>query len=308
MKIAVVTPLAWKSLPSRVSELSRKISALLPEKVSIDVIQRPVGQIPLDAHGRPQKAWLKKTLALDGYDGACLLFDRSHAPDLKLIKGFYVRDQGYLEFWVCSKEKTKDKSYFGNLRFERTFAHELAHGLYDWTGHTVSEDESRAIPGRDSTHYWDSKVGKCEEAYREIARAWPKPKKPSPVPEPKGNLEGVDPRLADFSRRLAKTMAELGKPVFVFEGFRSMERQAELYAQGRTKPGKIVTHAKPGESLHNTGRAVDIIFEKTLWSNPETDWQLLGMMGEALAKSMGLPITWGGRWKGIPDRPHWEIA
>lgn len=305
MKIAVVTPLAWKSLPSRVSELSRKISALLPEKVSIDVIQRPVGQIPLDAHGRPQKAWLKKTLALDGYSGACLLFDRSHAPDLKLIKGFYVRDQGYLEFWVCSKEKTKDKSYFGNLRFERTFAHELAHGLYDWTGHTVSEDESRAIPGRDSTHYWDSKVGKCEEAYREIAKAWPKREKPAPAPASwEANL---DPKLVRIARSTIGAMAELGKPVRVVEGFRSMERQAELYAQGRTKPGKIVTNAKPGESLHNRGRAVDLCFVKTGYSAPPEDWKLLG----TLAKSFG--AKWGGDWSpkdanGLGwDCPHLEV-
>ena len=33
--------------------------------------------------------------------------------------------------------------------------------------------------------------------------------------------------------------------------YRSTEEQAELYTQGRTMPGRIVTNAKPGESKHN---------------------------------------------------------
>lgn len=40
---------------------------------------------------------------------------------------------------------------------------------------------------------------------------------------------------------------------------RSYGEQNELYAQGRTKPGKIVTKAKGGESAHNFGCAFDIV-------------------------------------------------
>ena len=38
---------------------------------------------------------------------------------------------------------------------------------------------------------------------------------------------------------------------------RSIEYQNELYAQGRTKPGKIVTKAKGGSSFHNYFLAFD---------------------------------------------------
>jgi len=45
--------------------------------------------------------------------------------------------------------------------------------------------------------------------------------------------------------------------VYIYEGFRSNERQDELYAQGRTTEGRIVTNALPGQSFHNYGRAID---------------------------------------------------
>ena len=41
---------------------------------------------------------------------------------------------------------------------------------------------------------------------------------------------------------------------------RTWDEQADIYAQGRTKPGKIVTFAKPGDSMHNYGFAEDIVF------------------------------------------------
>lgn len=40
---------------------------------------------------------------------------------------------------------------------------------------------------------------------------------------------------------------------------RTFKEQEELYALGRTKPGKIVTNARAGRSWHNYGLAVDIV-------------------------------------------------
>lgn len=40
---------------------------------------------------------------------------------------------------------------------------------------------------------------------------------------------------------------------------RTISEQNELYAQGRTKPGKVVTFAKGGQSMHNYGLAIDIV-------------------------------------------------
>lgn len=40
---------------------------------------------------------------------------------------------------------------------------------------------------------------------------------------------------------------------------RTFAEQDGLYAQGRSKPGKIVTKAKGGQSYHNYGLAIDIV-------------------------------------------------
>ena len=40
---------------------------------------------------------------------------------------------------------------------------------------------------------------------------------------------------------------------------RTFAEQDVLYAQGRSKPGKVVTNAKGGQSYHNYGLAIDIV-------------------------------------------------
>lgn len=40
---------------------------------------------------------------------------------------------------------------------------------------------------------------------------------------------------------------------------RTLKEQADIFAQGRTKPGPIVTKARPGRSYHNYGLAIDIV-------------------------------------------------
>lgn len=42
-------------------------------------------------------------------------------------------------------------------------------------------------------------------------------------------------------------------------GYRTYGEQMQIWAQGRTNPGKIVTQAKGGESAHNFGLAVDFV-------------------------------------------------
>lgn len=59
--------------------------------------------------------------------------------------------------------------------------------------------------------------------------------------------------------------------VRITEVKRSPDRQAELYAQGRTKPGKIVTNAPPGSSYHEYGLAADFVL---LIDGKEINWDV----------------------------------
>lgn len=99
--------------------------------------------------------------------------------------------------------------------------------------------------------------------------------------------------------------------VRITQSFRSIEEQENLYAFGRTKPGKKVTNAKAGQSIHNYGLAVDIclmIDGKTAswdtakdWDNDEVaDWY------ECIKIFAKYGWNWGGNWKTFKDLPHFE--
>lgn len=118
---------------------------------------------------------------------------------------------------------------------------------------------------------------------------------------PKNNKEAVQ----EFDMRCTQLMQLMKKwnaPIYLTDGFRSLQEQADLYALGRTKPGKIVTKAKPGSSAHNYGLARDYCFLLPHGKITYTgDWNLLGKA----CKQVGL--SWGGSWLRFKDRPHCEF-
>lgn len=92
---------------------------------------------------------------------------------------------------------------------------------------------------------------------------------------------------------------------------RTDKEQNELYAQGRTTPGKKVTNAKGGQSYHNYGLAFDIcliINGKTAsWDTVKdfdgdkvSDWHEV----VTIVKKYGW--EWGGDWKQFKDAPHFQ--
>jgi len=92
---------------------------------------------------------------------------------------------------------------------------------------------------------------------------------------------------------------------------RSNKEQDALYAQGRTKPGRIVTNAKGSQSWHNPPAvlAFDIVmlldkdgngtFETASY-NVDKHW----MKVTNYFKSKGW--EWGGDFKSIKDSPHFQ--
>lgn len=71
-------------------------------------------------------------------------------------------------------------------------------------------------------------------------------------------LVGLHERFQMAARYALQVFDEAGLEPIVTEGVRSPERQAQLYAQGRTSPGQIVTNARPWESAHQYGLAIDV--------------------------------------------------
>lgn len=91
---------------------------------------------------------------------------------------------------------------------------------------------------------------------------------------------------------------------------RTFAEQDAIYAQGRTKAGKIVSNAKGGLSMHNYGLAVDIVLivdgkeaswdvKKDFDGDGKADWQEI----VTIFKQYGW--EWGGDWKFV-DAPHFQ--
>lgn len=97
---------------------------------------------------------------------------------------------------------------------------------------------------------------------------------------------------------------------------RTIAEQDALYAQGRTRPGKIVTNARGGMSYHNYGLAIDIVlvvdtdgngsYDRAAWDT-KTDFDGDGKSDwiEVVTIFKQHGWTWGGDWK-FYDAPHFE--
>jgi hypothetical protein len=116
-------------------------------------------------------------------------------------------------------------------------------------------------------------------------------------------IETLHPKVKDKAREfINRVEKELGIKLRVTSGFRTWKEQDELYAQGRTKAGSIVTNAKGGQSNHNFGTAIDvvpIVGGKADWNTKR--WNDIAKVG----KEVG--FVWGGDWKGLVDKPHFEM-
>jgi hypothetical protein len=113
---------------------------------------------------------------------------------------------------------------------------------------------------------------------------------------------GLDPAFVTKIKQLRAMAFEEGIPLALKEGYRTPERQAQLYAQGRTAPGAIITYAKPGQSRHQHRRAMDVVPLKD--GKPDEESPHWGRIGE-LGKSLGL--VWGGDFQRLNDRFHFEL-
>ncbi len=126
--------------------------------------------------------------------------------------------------------------------------------------------------------------------------------------DPRGIISGLHPTLQSKVRALVENAHKRGLNIQVFEGMRSIERQNALYAQGRDAQGnvvdasKIVTKVKGGNSHHNYGVAVDVVFHGDKPWGEHHDWAGLGKSGEEAG------LEWGGSWKGFVDRPHFQLS
>lgn len=140
-------------------------------------------------------------------------------------------------------------------------------------------------------------------------------------------ISDLDPQLQHLARALLARCRGAGIDVLIYCTFRSGIEQDAEYAKGRTRPGKIVTWARAGQSQHNVmsgglpaARAFDcapLRNGRIVWgtsgdgidddpSDDHTDdlelWQRVGVIGRSLG------LEWAGDWpKPKREFPHFQL-
>lgn len=118
------------------------------------------------------------------------------------------------------------------------------------------------------------------------------------------SLDDLRPEVRPQVDAFLAAAAAAGVDVLVTCTLRSKDEQADLYAQGRTSPGHIVTDAQAGQSAHNYGLAIDIVpmvNGKPDWNGHDPVWMQLGELGQAAG------LEWAGE-PGFPfqEEPHFQ--
>lgn len=113
------------------------------------------------------------------------------------------------------------------------------------------------------------------------------------------NSRNIDDLRPDISLNAKLWLAECrakGLDVEISNTVRDNEYQAYLYAQGRTRPGNIVTNGKT-TTFHGAGLAIDFYSKSKGWSDHEF---FVGCA--AIAKKYG--FSWAGDWTKFIEYCH----
>lgn len=115
-------------------------------------------------------------------------------------------------------------------------------------------------------------------------------------------ISDLTPAMQVLCNQFIASCKSAGIDVIITSTLRDFEKQNQLYAQGRTTPGKIVTNAKGGQSVHNFGAAFDFC----VLTNGKADWNNTEKFKKCGAIGMALGLDWGGAWLSFKDLPHFQ--
>ena len=127
------------------------------------------------------------------------------------------------------------------------------------------------------------------------------------------DVKQLHPTLQCAHAEIVRRGNALGHLIGVNQTYRSIAYQNELYAQGRTTPGPIVTYATGGNSAHNYRLAFDVhrLDPRPAWytsaMNSITPWVFYN--GDKwFDKVAAIWVAMGGKWGGSNDGPHMEFT
>lgn len=125
-------------------------------------------------------------------------------------------------------------------------------------------------------------------------------------------MRGIDKLHPELQACVNKFLAECKKQglnVLITETLRTQKEQEALYAQGRTKPGNIVTNCKGFESPHCWGVAFDFCrnVKGKEYDNNDGFFDKVGKIAKTIFDNTEYDLYWGGDFRTFVDKPHVEM-
>ena len=309
MKALILTnsenTLKWRSLTSKLKVIEGALNSGKNADFTVDI--HAVSHTPMVVNHRIVHNWLNQMIApffKQGYDLLPFHMTMSQKKEFGIqasLRGANPRSDDEMgDMYFFADENTKRNGF---NQYIETCLHEIVHEYFAETG----------LP--DITHEWHAKHGTIVGLFATLDWSLYQPNrmklkliknllvKVVELITLKKNLTNTDlrPLVKRQADKIVEEMKLLGHEVRIVEGYRSNERQAELYTQGRPT-GSIVTNAKAGESFHNYGVAVDFVFRREGYNASQELWETLGAIG----KKHG--FEWGGDWEKFTDRPHFQMT
>ena len=130
------------------------------------------------------------------------------------------------------------------------------------------------------------------------------------------NLKNIHPKLIEV---MTESIKNSPYDFTIVDGVRTAERQNELYQQGRTKTGNIVTskdgyNKKSNHQVKSDGFGYAVDLYPFIDGTVRTDYAKYKKETNAIAehilntaKKIKINVEWGGHWKSLFDPPHFEL-
>ena len=127
------------------------------------------------------------------------------------------------------------------------------------------------------------------------------------------DVKQLHPVLQKKVEQLKILCAQNGITIGISECLRTTAEQDALYAKGRTTGGSIVTNCKGStySSMHQWGVAFDFYLVMDVDGDGKTSddafndatglFEKVGKLGQSIG------LEWGGSWKSIKDKPHFQL-
>lgn len=118
------------------------------------------------------------------------------------------------------------------------------------------------------------------------------------------DIKDLHPLVAQKAQQFLDMCKAQGLNVIITSTYRSSEEQNALYAQGRTKPGAVVTNAKGGDSYHNWKVALDfapVVNGVVPWNNKALFLRIADIGVKCGFES-------GAYWTTFLDLPHLQMT